>query len=222
MSIIRMLIASMLAASAMASTAGSLVFPMELEEQRCFYEKTADAASKVYAHVVVMDGGYDLLVSVSGPWRGELDDEPNQHDGGNVIFTSDLSHSKGETKILFRSQSSGDIYRFCVKNGGIMMKSVMINLKSNDRTEQGVGPYKPMEPIKKTIIRLSESLNSIREEQAYLRTRERIHTETADATYDRVMFWSVSALVMLCSLGGAQLWYYNSLFGSSNSRGRGV
>ena len=192
-----------------------------------------------------MDGGYDLLVTVSGPWRGDLDEEPNQHDTGNIIFTTDLSTTKGETKILFRSQSTNDIYRFCVKNGGIMMKSVMVNIKSNDRTEPGIGPFKPMEPIKKTIIRfvclaimkkklnykhkkkkkknrLSESLNSIREEQAYLRTRERIHKDTAEATYDRVMFWSVSALVMLCSLGVAQLWYYNSLFGSSNSRGRGV
>eukprot|EP01064_Diplonema_japonicum_P001572 TRINITY_DN11039_c0_g1_i1.p2 TRINITY_DN11039_c0_g1~~TRINITY_DN11039_c0_g1_i1.p2 ORF type:complete len:124 (+),score=18.46 TRINITY_DN11039_c0_g1_i1:414-785(+) len=123
---------------------------------------------------------------------------------------------------MFRAAGSNDIYKFCIKNGNIMMKSVMVNVRSHDPTEQGVGPYKPMEPIKKTIIRLSESLHSIKEEQHYLRTRERIHRDTAEDTFERIMFWSVLACVMLIAMGVGQLWYYHSLFGSTSSRSRGV
>eukprot|EP01059_Diplonema_ambulator_P033886 TRINITY_DN730_c0_g1_i1.p1 TRINITY_DN730_c0_g1~~TRINITY_DN730_c0_g1_i1.p1 ORF type:complete len:235 (+),score=48.41 TRINITY_DN730_c0_g1_i1:46-705(+) len=203
---------------AFASTGGGLMFPMELDEQRCFYEKVGHSSSKVFSHVQVLDGGYDLQYTISGPI---LDGGPGTGKE-NLIYDGDLVSVRGSKKVLFKAMNTGDVYKFCVKNGNIMMKSVSINVNSHDPTDQGVGPYKPMEPIKKTIIRLSEALHSIKEEQHYLRTRERIHRDTASNTFNRLMFWSILACTMLIAMGVGQLWYYNRLFGNTSSRSRGV
>ena len=65
-------------------------------------------------------------------------------------------------------------------------------------------------------------MHQIKEEQIFLRTRERLHREVAEKTFERVVFWSLFAIVMLSAMGGGQLWYYHRLFGGSSVRARGV
>eukprot|EP01061_Rhynchopus_euleeides_P030640 TRINITY_DN50886_c0_g1_i1.p1 TRINITY_DN50886_c0_g1~~TRINITY_DN50886_c0_g1_i1.p1 ORF type:complete len:245 (+),score=80.10 TRINITY_DN50886_c0_g1_i1:44-736(+) len=206
-------------------TDGALTFTLELGENRCFFEQISDRESKIFVHVSVIDGGHDVNLLVSGPHDKASflqDVEPDQNDKGMVVYDSTLQQVRGEQRLLFVTKSADAVYRVCVKNGAIMMKSVALNIKSHDPTNRGVGPLKPMEPIQQTIIRLSESLHNIKEEQIMLRARERLHRETAETTYERVVFWSLFATVMLMAMGGGQVWYYYSLFGASSVRSRGV
>ena len=103
-----------------------------------------------------LDGGYDLTTAVSGPFslsKLDRDTEPERNDKSNLLYESSLSNLRGEQKLLFRAQGENAVYRFCVTNGAVMLKSVMINIASHDPLQLGVGPFKPMDPIKKTIIR---------------------------------------------------------------------
>ena len=66
--------------------------------------------------------------------------------------------------------------------------------------------------IERSIVRLEEGLMEIRDEQQYLRTRERIHRDTAESTNDRILYWSVfeSGLLLLMSIG--QVYYLRRCF----------
>ncbi|KAJ9473311.1 Transmembrane emp24 domain-containing protein B [Diplonema papillatum] len=207
---------------AFGTQGGGLVFPMELGEVRCFYQEAVEENSKVFVHVTSLDGGNDMHVLISGPVQLDTDMEPSLG-SGDIVFEGDLNKDQefGETKILFRAQTAG-FYQVCIGNKRQLAKLAGVNIMAEDPTEQKVGPFRPMAPIKKTIIKISETLHSIKEEQAYLKTRERVHRETAESTYQRVMMWSSLAIVLLISMGVGQIRYFYGLFGSSSTRSRGV
>eukprot|EP01063_Lacrimia_lanifica_P017954 TRINITY_DN24934_c0_g1_i1.p1 TRINITY_DN24934_c0_g1~~TRINITY_DN24934_c0_g1_i1.p1 ORF type:complete len:241 (+),score=98.58 TRINITY_DN24934_c0_g1_i1:54-725(+) len=204
-----------------ASASGGLMTTLELNEKKCFYEKIQSAGGKLYVSVGVVDGGHDLTVNVAGPWTVADDQEPNILDKGNVIFDADMrTEFKNDMKLLYIGRQH-EIFRVCLTNGGMAMKALSLQIKSNDMTDQGVGPLKPLEPIRRTIIRLSEALQQIEVEQTTLQATERINRELYQSTNFRIQFWSFMACVMLLAGAGWQLWYYNKLLGSQGIR-RGV
>ena len=95
----------------------------------------------------------------------DKDQEIDQNDKSNTIFEQSLQQVKGEQRLLFVSQKGHSVYRVCVTNGAVMMKSVSINIKSADPGRRGVGPLKPMEPIQRTIIRFVHHQNCQKKNQ---------------------------------------------------------
>jgi len=66
--------------------------------------------------------------------------------------------------------------------------------------------------IERSIVRLEEGLMEIRDEQQYLRTRERIHRDTAESTNARVMYWSIFESGLLVLMGLGQVFYLKRCF----------
>ncbi|KAJ9473310.1 hypothetical protein DIPPA_08119 [Diplonema papillatum] len=138
---------------AFGTQGGGLVFPMELGEVRCFYQEAVEENSKVFVHVTSLDGGNDMHVLISGPVQLDTDMEPSLG-SGDIVFEGDLNKDQefGETKILFRAQTAG-FYQVCIGNKRQLAKLAGVNIMAEDPTEQKVGPFRPMAPIKKTIIK---------------------------------------------------------------------
>eukprot|EP00756_Hemistasia_phaeocysticola_P003496 Hpha_TRINITY_DN12276_c0_g1::TRINITY_DN12276_c0_g1_i1::g.16745::m.16745/K20347/TMED2, EMP24; p24 family protein beta-1 len=207
-----------------AGVNGVLSFPLELDETRCFYEEVDQTDSRVYIHTQITDGGFDLKLEVTGPYTGDLSQLPTAN--GNVIFSDQLDTSRGEKRLLFRSSQGDALYKVCVTNGGVMMKAISLVVRSAPPTaeEGAMGPVKPMEPIRKTIVRISEALMNIQEDQQWLKTKERVQRAAVEDACVNVVFWSVASVIMLLGIGGSQIWYYNNLFkeGKGGSRGRGA
>ncbi|KAJ9473312.1 Suppressor/enhancer of lin-12 protein 9 [Diplonema papillatum] len=203
---------------AFGTQGGGLVFPMELGEVRCFYQEAVEENSKVFVHVTTLDGGLDVTVTAYGPYFGvDVEPDPKPEE---AVFQAHLAQSDGETKALFKAARPGSTYAVCLKNGWIHRKQAVVNIDTFDPSRRS-GP-RSTDRLRDAIIQISETLHSIKEEQAYLKTRERVHRETAESTYQRVMMWSSLAIVLLISMGVGQIRYFYGLFGSSSTRSRGV
>jgi len=69
-----------------------------------------------------------------------------------------------------------------------------------------------VDPIEKAIERLASSLRFIRDEQAYMYIRDRVHNKTANSTNRRVSLWSIFETIMLICVSIWQIYYLRSWF----------
>eukprot|EP01062_Namystynia_karyoxenos_P026077 TRINITY_DN20374_c0_g1_i1.p1 TRINITY_DN20374_c0_g1~~TRINITY_DN20374_c0_g1_i1.p1 ORF type:complete len:266 (+),score=85.41 TRINITY_DN20374_c0_g1_i1:113-799(+) len=209
-----------------AGVGGMLTFALHLDEMRCFFEEVSDTDSRIYVHVTVLDGGFDLNFDVQGPFPATGDTIIPLSQDSRVIYSENLDKHRGEGRLLFRTTQGAGTYRICLHNGYIMAKAVSVVIKSSapEADPDSVGPHKPLEPIQRTIVRISEALNGIKEDQSWLKTKERSHRDAAESACSNILWWSAINALMLVALGGSQIWYYNNLFkdGKGGARGRGA
>eukprot|EP01002_Notosolenus_urceolatus_P015564 NODE_8246_length_526_cov_6.895178_g7190_i0.p1 GENE.NODE_8246_length_526_cov_6.895178_g7190_i0~~NODE_8246_length_526_cov_6.895178_g7190_i0.p1 ORF type:complete len:130 (+),score=25.54 NODE_8246_length_526_cov_6.895178_g7190_i0:30-419(+) len=116
--------------------------------------------------------------------------------------------------------------RFCFSNtvSSVSPKSIMFSIVVGDPldTEElqkknlpgpiGVTKKAKVSPIEATLIRLTEGVQEIKNEQQYLRIRERIHRDTAESTNTRVFAWSFLESAALIGLSVLQVWFVRRCF----------
>ncbi|KAK0523044.1 p24 complex component [Tilletia horrida] len=69
-----------------------------------------------------------------------------------------------------------------------------------------------MLPIEREIRDLSAHLQAVKDEQAYLVVRERVHRNTADSTNARVKWWSILQGLMLIGVCSCQVYFVKRQF----------
>jgi hypothetical protein len=62
-------------------------------------------------------------------------------------------------------------------------------------------------PLEREIRDLSNSLQTVKDEQEYIVVREKVHRNTAESTNDRVKWWSILQACVLFSVCGWQIYY---------------
>ena len=70
----------------------------------------------------------------------------------------------------------------------------------------------PQDPLEKEVRRLNELLALVKDEQAYIVMRERVHRNTAESTNARVKWWSIFQLGVLIGEGIFQVWWLKRFF----------
>jgi hypothetical protein len=114
----------------------------------------------------------------------------------------------------FTAQSDG-AYKFCFSNAmsAVTSKSVSFNiLVGNALSLHGVAQQDHLTPLENTILILGEGLSSVRNEQKYIKTRERLVRDTNESTKRRVLWWNIIKTTLLVVVGAWQIFYLKRLF----------
>eukprot|EP01061_Rhynchopus_euleeides_P007346 TRINITY_DN16359_c0_g1_i2.p2 TRINITY_DN16359_c0_g1~~TRINITY_DN16359_c0_g1_i2.p2 ORF type:complete len:225 (+),score=95.21 TRINITY_DN16359_c0_g1_i2:29-676(+) len=162
----------------------------------CFFEEAKVVGAKVFFHFQVTSGGkLDVDAKISDP-------------KGEVVWEVDR---ESEYRVMFKAASVGQ-YAFCFANKLSTMtpKTVSFDIAIGDPT-QGDGKASP-DPIEQSIIKVTEGLHEIAQEQAYLTARERVHRSTAEETNSRVLYFSIVEIALLLVMGVGQIVYLRQQF----------
>eukprot|EP00672_Neobodo_designis_P018139 CAMPEP_0174854436 /NCGR_PEP_ID=MMETSP1114-20130205/31146_1 /TAXON_ID=312471 /ORGANISM="Neobodo designis, Strain CCAP 1951/1" /LENGTH=205 /DNA_ID=CAMNT_0016089129 /DNA_START=30 /DNA_END=647 /DNA_ORIENTATION=+ len=160
-------------------------------KDECFYEDVNSAGTKVFLHFAVTNGGaLDIDAAVYGP--------DNQ-----LIWTAD---KEMEGRILFKAKIPGP-HRFCFSNrmSTVSVKTVTFSVHVGDSAEAEEKLDK--DPLQRSISHLKEGLTEIKNEQTFLRVRDRDHRTTAETINTRVMVWSIVEILIIVGLTAAELMY---------------
>jgi p24 family protein beta-1 len=101
------------------------------------------------------------------------------------------------------------MYQLCFSN--IMSpndKELVFNVHMGDYTRDDIATLEHISPLDKTIMKLSESLSEIQNDQVFLRSREHAHRDVVEATSSNLVWWS---LFEMCILIGTSVWQLNYL-----------
>lgn len=165
-------------------------------KDECFLEDVPAAGTKVYLHFMVTSGGQlDVDASIFGP-------------DSQLIWSADKER---EARVLFKARLPG-VHKVCFSNkmSTVTAKTVAFNLQVGDPAEDSKGHS--VDPMERSIIHIAEGLTEIKNEQNYLRTRERIHRDTVESTNSRVMYWSVAEIALILAMGIGQVLYLKRCF----------
>eukprot|EP00669_Euglena_mutabilis_P006823 TRINITY_DN2304_c0_g1_i1.p2 TRINITY_DN2304_c0_g1~~TRINITY_DN2304_c0_g1_i1.p2 ORF type:complete len:218 (+),score=79.71 TRINITY_DN2304_c0_g1_i1:23-655(+) len=177
-----------------------LTLKVDPHAEHCAYEDVPQAGDRVFFSFQVTAGGaLDLDVVIHGP------DNPDLW----------VVERESEGRAMFKAPAAGK-YIFCLSNKmtTLTTKTVQFHLAVGDPAlllVKGKGPKRP-DAIARSIVRLEEGLMEIRDEQQYLRTRERVHRDAAEVTNTRVMLWAVLESSMLVVMGLGQVYYLRRCF----------
>jgi hypothetical protein len=179
-----------------------LTLKIEAHAEHCVFDDVKTAGDRVFFSFQVTAGGsLDIDVAIHGPEMGD-------------IWTTER---ESESRVLFKAPVTGT-YQFCFSNkmSTLTGKTVQFHISVGDPIEamskNKNKDRKRPDSIERSIVRLEEGLMEIRDEQQYLRTRERIHRDTAESTNARVMYWSIFESGLLVLMGLGQVFYLKRCF----------
>lgn len=181
-------------------------------KDECFFEEVRIGGQKLFFHFEVTGGGQlDIDAMVTGP-EGEL------------IWSAEKEH---EDRILFKAGNAGQ-YKFCLSNkmSTVTQKTVAFSIQVSESAGRGGGRGGGVpagggsginggggvDPVERMSQQLADGLQELRNEQQYLKTRERIHRDTVESTNSRILVYSVAELSLIIGVGVVQLWYLKSCF----------
>jgi len=186
-------------------TAQSLMFHVYVEEEKCFREELArdvvvlgefhvGNSFNTIHHIRVNDA------SGKEVWKKDVNAE------GTFAFTTD---SAGEISVCFYERPKPDLnvhpdtkreITFTLKTG-VDAKDYSAVAKKDD-----------LKPIELEMLKLEDLLEQINVDMKYLRTREDHHRSTNESTNDRVLWLSISSMIILLTLGIFQIFYLKRYF----------
>lgn len=179
-------------------------------KDECFFEDIRIAGQKIFFHFEVTGGGQlDIDAVVTSP-------------DGSIIWSTEKEH---EARILFKASISGQ-YKFCLSNkmSTVTTKTVAFSIQVSEsagrstgngnggRGSAAPGSLLAADPVERMAMQLADGLQELRNEQQYLKTRERIHRDTVESTNTRITLYSIGELVLIVVVGASQLWYLKSCF----------
>lgn len=182
--------------NAFVATNTALNVRIGAHRDECFYEDVRVANSKVFFHFAVTNGGaLDIDAAVFGP-------------DGQLIWSAD---KEIDARILFKAKIPGP-HKFCFSNkmSTVTTKTVTFAIQSGDNVDADTNGK--VDPLQQALTQLSEGLTEVKNDQSYLRARERIHRETAESTNTRVFLWSMVEIGLIVGFSMAQIWYLVSRF----------
>ncbi|KAJ9444968.1 Transmembrane emp24 domain-containing protein A [Diplonema papillatum] len=163
----------------------------------CFYEESTEAQQKGHFHFQVTSGGaLDIDAEITGP-------------NGDIIWQGERAT---EERVMFKSSVAGT-HAFCFNNKMSTMtyKTVSFDIAIGSTVSSEAGTM-VADPIEQSIVKVTEGLLEIKQEQRYLRTRERIHRNTAEDTNSRVLYFSFFEIAVLVIMGAGQIFYLRRQF----------
>ena len=187
---------SQIACSIAPNTALAVKVPAHKDE--CFYEDVKSAGTKVYLHFMVTTGGaLDIDAAIYGPDMA-------------LIWATEKER---ESRVLFKAKLPGQ-HKFCFSNkmSTITVKTVAFTIQAGDPAESNADHT--VDPMERAIVHISQGVHEIKNDQQYLRTRERVHRDTAESTNTRVLMWSLAEVALIVVMGFGHLWYLKRLFES--------
>ena len=176
----------------------SLTIKIDAHKEECFYEDIEAPNAKILVQFQVSAGGFlDIDLSLYDP-------------DGALIH---LVERETEGKYTFNARIAG-IHKFCFSNkmSTLTAKTVSFTISVGDVLDPNLAKLEHLDPIEKSIMRLSEGLTSIQTEQNYLRTRERVHRDTSESTNSRVLWWSIFEVFVLVAMSVWQVYYLKRFF----------
>ncbi|KAJ4459356.1 putative copii-coated vesicle protein [Paratrimastix pyriformis] len=173
----------------------ALTFTVKPSSSSCYFEDLQPGDRLSGTFQVMKGGSLDIDAKIYAP------------DGG-VIYTAD---KKQEDRFSFGVQQGGP-YKFCFANVMSTFTPKVVNFQVH--IEGRVDPKKPKEisELEKQVKRLSEGLTAIRNEQDYMRNRERTHRNTSESTNARVMWWAFAEIIVLIIVSISQILYLRRFF----------
>ena len=133
-----------------------------------------------------------------------------------VKWESDVGASEGR----FRFEGTGS-YHFCITNGLENEEDEIdiafnIRLRSLRRTEspnEYPGPDdQTTADIMKALFEVENNLHTLLDHQGYMREREVVHRDTAEATFARVVNWTIIKVFVVLGVAFGQIWYLKKFF----------
>jgi hypothetical protein len=192
---LRLLIAFCLIGIVLSS---SLSFKIDAHKEECFYDDVINPGQKVFfAYQVTQGGALDIDVTVYDP-------------SDDVLY---LQERETDSRVLLVAADKGT-HKFCFSNrmSTLTAKSVMFQIVVGDPSENPKKKTAVTATVDRSIMRMTEALNEIRIEQSYLRTRERVHRDTAESTNARVLWGSVVQSTAMVALSAIQMFYLKRCF----------
>lgn len=176
----------------------SLTFKIDAHREECFYENVEKEHVKVMLQYQVSSGGF-------------LDIDLTVYDPSNTVIHKSERESEG--KVTFNAEKVGH-YKICFSNmmSTVTTKTVSFNIHVGDLLDPNLAKLEHLDPIEKSIMRLSEGLSQIQNEQKYLRLREMTHRDITEQTCARLLWWSIFEVIILVFMSVFQVYYLRRFF----------
>ncbi|KAL9651674.1 hypothetical protein ABK040_001618 [Willaertia magna] len=174
-----------------------LTFGLEPAEERCLFE-TLDQPSKLSLKYQVIRGGFlDIDLVVFDP-------------DGEVLHQQER---ESEGKFSINAEKRGT-YKFCFSNkiSTLTPKTVSFQITTGDFMDTNAAKLEHLSPIEQTIMKLSEGLAHIQNEQHEFRSRESAHRSITEATNERVTYYNMFSIFLLVCLSLVQVYYLRRWF----------
>ncbi|KAG2393047.1 hypothetical protein C9374_009624 [Naegleria lovaniensis] len=174
-----------------------LTYTLDPAEERCFFE-SIDKPSKLSLKFQVIKGGFlDVDLVVFDP-------------DGEILHQQER---ESEGKFSVNAEKRG-IYKFCFSNkiSTLTPKTVSFHISVGDFVDANIAKLDQLNPIEQTIMKLSEGLSHIQNEQQEFRSREATHRNICEATNERVTYYNIFSIFLLVCLSGVQVYYLRRWF----------
>ncbi|AFR92202.2 COPII-coated vesicle protein [Cryptococcus neoformans C23] len=166
---------------------------IEAGEKECFYEVLAPQDKMTVTYEVGGGGHLDIDFYVTDP-QGKVIHTKNKQPQGSWSITA----------------SQEGRFTFCFSNE--MSSYTTKTLSFNVHGQLYMGDDEQIAPVEQEVRDLSAGLQLVKDEQAYLVVRERVHRNTCESTNSRVKWWSIAQIVILLAVCGWNIHYLKSWF----------
>ncbi|XP_015180942.1 PREDICTED: transmembrane emp24 domain-containing protein 2-like [Polistes dominula] len=175
---------------------------VDAHAEECFFNKV-EADTKMGLTFEIAEGGFlDIDVKIIGP-------------DGKIIYQGERTRSD---KFTFGAHTAG-IYTYCFSNEKSTMtpKVVMFNMEviENPKPEEvagggaAEGDHGKLDDM---IKELSTSLWGVKNEQEYMKVRDKTHRAINESTNFRVVVWSFFEATVLLLMTLGQIYYLKRFF----------
>ena len=182
-------------------------------EEECLRFMTDNGAEKA-----AISGDFEVL-DVDEFDKLEVKISEIKSDGTNIMWTNTDRESTG----TFRLEYSGT-YSICFLNKqerddkeidiGFNIRSRPIRQVNLDDGEEGSSNSEITGTLLDRMREIEENLHILVDHQVGIRDREATHRDIIEATFGRVVKWTISQVVVVLSVACGQIWYLKKFFES--------
>jgi len=177
--------------------------------ERCFAELFAPD-TLITGAVDIFPASDSMTLSMKITETAEGGDAPNLLTERKEIAT--------HTSFSFTSQVDHE-YLFCFKDtprGSGMVQNRIITVVWSDKTKDTTELAKKenLKPIEYELEKMEELVKRLKSDFDYMKDREALHRDTNESTNSRVVWLSILSILIVASLGVAQIYYFKSYFKS--------
>ncbi|KAL6047846.1 Transmembrane emp24 domain-containing protein 2 [Balamuthia mandrillaris] len=184
-------------ALALVGLSQALSFSVEPFREQCFYEDVTPGVSFNVQFQVLQGGAYDIDFTVTDPV-------------GENLFKADR---ETEGKFAFAANKEGT-YSFCFSNrmSTVTSKLVSFQLDVGEKEDNDGSKLDMLDPVHRSLEELKRGIQTVKDEQKYMRSRERAHRDTSESTNARVLWWSFFEAAMLVAVSVWQIYQLHKFF----------
>ncbi|KAF0982833.1 hypothetical protein FDP41_010812 [Naegleria fowleri] len=97
------------------------------------------------------------------------------------------------------------------------VETVTFEIHVGDLFDPNLTKLDEKDPIVKSVLRLTEGLSEIQQEQKFYRTREESHRDLAETTNTKVMFWGIAEMIGIVVMAVGQVFVLRQFFKTTRS-----